>query len=233
MTNTHSPRLKSRLLRNLGKSIESVKPLLVSRFGPEQANKMITEAHRDYEDLIPQLPYLGDWNPFIIFVLPTSWYLAAYRTLQRYGVTLEEAGQLIYKMGEANLRAIPPFGHRLVRHVWFNRLLRNRIKKRAAVSQLRKHPADFVFSYIEGDAGGFDYGIDYTECANCKFLKAQGAMELAPYACAIDKAASEILGWGLTRTMTLAEGAEKCDFRFKKGGATEVTLPGSFMHALW
>jgi hypothetical protein len=33
------------------------------------------------------------------------------------------------------------------------------------------------------------------------------------------------LGWGLTRTVTLAEGAERCDFRFKKGGETKVTVP--------
>ena len=47
-------------------------------------------------------------------------------------------------------------------------------------------------------------------------------MELAPYICAMDKVTSELLGWGLTRTMTLAEGCEKCDFRFKKGGQTRV-----------
>ena len=55
------------------------------------------------------------------------------------------------------------------------------------------------------------------ECSSCKLLKAQDAMELAPFVCAIDKVTSELLGWGLTRTMTLAEGFEKCDFRFKKG----------------
>jgi hypothetical protein len=47
-------------------------------------------------------------------------------------------------------------------------------------------------------------------------------MELAPHVCAVDKVTSELLGWGLTRTMTLAEGFAKCDFRFKKGGETSV-----------
>ena len=49
-------------------------------------------------------------------------------------------------------------------------------------------------------------------------------MELAPYVCAVDKVASEMLGWGLSRTMTLAEGCERCDFRFKKGGMTYVAM---------
>jgi hypothetical protein len=38
---------------------------------------------------------------------------------------------------------------------------------------------------------------------------------------------SEMLDWGLIRTQTLAEGAGKCDFRFKKGGPTRVALPAS------
>ena len=36
---------------------------------------------------------------------------------------------------------------------------------------------------------------------------------------------SKALGWGLKRTTTLAEGAERCDFRFKKGGETQVAVP--------
>ena len=51
--------------------------------------------------------------------------------------------------------------------------------------------------------------------------------ELAPYVCAVDKVASEMMGWGLSRTMTLAEGREKCDFRFKKGGKTDVAMTQS------
>jgi predicted ArsR family transcriptional regulator len=82
-------------------------------------------------------------------------------------------------------------------------------------------------NYVDGDGWEFDYGVDYIECASCKFLEAEGALELAPYVCAVDKPASELLGWGLTRTMTLADGADKCDFRFKKGGPTHIDLPQS------
>lgn len=74
----------------------------------------------------------------------------------------------------------------------------------------------------------FDFGIDYLECGSCKFLRAQNAFELAPYGCAVDRTASEALGWwGLRRTMTLAEGSEKCDFRFKRGGETQVATATS------
>lgn len=39
------------------------------------------------------------------------------------------------------------------------------------------------------------------------------------------RAVIKALGWGLARTMTLAEGAEQCDFRFKKDGDTRVAMP--------
>ena len=82
-------------------------------------------------------------------------------------------------------------------------------------------------AFVHGDGKEFDYEFDYIECAVLNFYRQQGAAELVPYLCAIDKIASELLGWGLRRTMTLAEGGAKCDFRFKKGGKTCVEIPQS------
>ena len=84
---------------------------------------------------------------------------------------------------------------------------------------------DYVYDFIPGDGKTFDYGVDYLECASCKFLAKHGATELAAYLCPVDILYREALGWGLTRTLTLAEGANKCYFRFKKGGPTNVAVP--------
>ena len=86
------------------------------------------------------------------------------------------------------------------------------------------YAGDYVMTYVPGDGHTFDWGFDYTECASCKFLKAQDAFELAPYVCAVDQVVGEMLGWGLSRTTTLGEGGERCDFRFKKGAATHVVV---------
>ena len=48
-------------------------------------------------------------------------------------------------------------------------------------SQAREYPASFVMYFIEGDGINFNYGIEYTEFAYVKLLRAQGAMELALY----------------------------------------------------
>lgn len=218
---------KSRLLKDFDKSFVRVRRKLISRFDEEQSNILIRESRQEYEALIPQIPFIGVRNPFLIFLLPTSRYLAIYRVLKRLGRTVEDAGQLIYEMSEAELKAIPWLVRRVIGYLWFSRWFLGRIKKRAIESHDRKYPGGYVLTFLEGNGQNFDYGIDYTECASCKFLSAQNALELAPYVCAVDKVASEMMGWGLSRTMTLAEGREKCDFRFKKGGKTDVAIPQS------
>lgn len=215
----------SRLLDRFDRSVERGKGALVARYGDHNAESLIRDSRQEYEGLIPQIPDIGNRSPFLRFLLPATRYLAIYRAVQKQGGALEDAGALIYDMSEAEFRAMPRFARRMIGSVWFSRWFRKRLKKQAAETQLREYPEGYVLSYVEGDGQSFDYGVDYTECGGCKFLSAQGATELAPYLCAVDKVASEMLGWGLTRTTTLAEGGARCDFRFKKGGETHVAGP--------
>jgi hypothetical protein len=214
---------KKHLLNSFVKSIAQGKNVLIDRFGKEYANLIINESRREYEALIPKIPFIGDKNPLLIFLISTSRYLAIYRVLRRNGLAVEEAGKIIYEINEAELKSIPVFVRRIIGYLYFSKLFIWRVKKRAKESQERKYPCGYVFNFIEGDGQRFDYGLDYTECAGCKFLSEQNASELAPFMCALDNVVSDNLYWGLTRTMTIANGFEKCDFRFKKGGKTNIT----------
>jgi hypothetical protein len=216
---------KSHFLKSFERSIARSKHVLITRYGNEQTNALISESRREYETIIPHIPFIGNKSPFLIFLLPTSRSLAIYRVLQRMGHSVDETAQIIYKMNKAELIAIPVLIRRIIGYLWFSPLFLKRLRKRAKESQERKYPGGYVLTFIEGDHQTFDYGFDYTECSGCKFLNQQGVPELAPFLCAFDKATSEILGWGLTRTMTIAEGFDKCDFRFKKGGKTNITIP--------
>jgi hypothetical protein len=64
-----------------------------------------------------------------------------------------------------------------------------------------------------------------TECAICNFFHIQGADELTPYMCQLDFAVSKALGLGLSRTTTIPESGEKCDFRYKQGRETKHGWP--------
>ena len=223
---------RERLLRSFYESFNRVKPLLDSWLGEKVAKQLFHESRSEYDALIPRIPFIGRSNPLLVFFLPTPQYLAVYRGLQRLGYGLEAAGYITFEIGSGALRAIPYLTRKIIGYVWFLSWFKARIRRRAEDSHLRKYPGNFVLNYVEGYGQKFDYGVDYVECANCKFLEAERAFELAPYICAIDKTASELLGWGLSRTMTLADGYPKCDFRFKKGRETSIALPLSLQLGL-
>lgn len=214
---------KSNLLNDFDNLAKSVRKVLVARYGGALADAMIKETRSEYEVIIPQIPYIGGKQPFTQFVIATAEFLAMYRVMKGQGKTVEETGDLIYEMCEAVIKSYPSFVLRLTGSLSiFSRRTIDALRKGAEESQKREYPGDFVFTFVEGDNVKFDYGIDYMECGPCKFLNKQGAPELAPYICSIDALYSEAFGWGLVRTTTIAEGFDKCDFRFKRGGRTSV-----------
>jgi len=218
---------KAKLLKDFDRMAKRVRKVFVSYYDTKLTDVMIGEIRLEYEMLIPQLPYVRVRQPLI----STAQFLAVYRVMRAHGRTVEETGKLIYEVSRKILDSYPGFVLRWLGLMSFSgRYLKN-WRRGAVESQKREFPGDFVFTIIEGGEE-FDYGVDYTECACCKFLSEQAAPELAPYICATDILYSEKCGRGLVRTMTLAEGYEKCDFRFKKGGATRVKLPESVRLAI-
>lgn len=62
----------------------------------------------------------------------------------------------------------------------------------------------------------FDLGYDYLECGICKLCRDEGCPELARYLCRMDFVLAELMGMELMRTTTIAEGGERCDFRYRR-----------------
>lgn len=218
---------RNKLMKAFDKSLALVKPAIFSWLGETQAKQFMREARQEYETLLPRIPYVGDNALSLSFFLPTTRYLAMYRALQKQGRTVEDAGRLAFMIGTEEAKAIPYLVRRFMEYLWFSPLIEWTLKKKNMRAQQVKYPGESILHYVKGDGREFDYGVDYTECAVCKFLQAENAFELTPYACALDKPVSELLGWGLTRTRTIAEGFPRCEFRFKRGGTTNVPIPQS------
>jgi hypothetical protein len=214
------------LLRDFDGAVKRIRPLL-SQYVGEQTDALIAQTRQEYQALIPQLPYVGPRQPFAEFIIFSGWFLALYRVLKAQGRTVEETGQLIYRIDEAFLKVYPRFVTRLLGRRIFSPAYIADARRRAAESQQRQRPGGWVAVFVEGDGQTFDYGVDYIECGTCKFLASQAALEVAPYLCPSDVHYSEAFAWGLMRTQTLAEGHSRCDFRFKKGGRTRIAVPAA------
>jgi len=221
---------KSKLLRNFIKDAQAMLKASEPTYGKDFTDKVVDEALQEYERLIPQIPYIGGRkNSLTGNLIGTVEVLALYKVLKRYGKSDEEIGELVWNGWEGMSKRYPQFLLRLFGWFQFTRLYQRMTRKMVAETQKREYPENSVAVYVEGDGVKFDYGIDFLECAIVKFYEAQGAAEFAPYVCLFDFAMSKACGLGLRRTMTIAEGYEKCDFRYKRGRETIDGWPPKFL----
>lgn len=85
----------------------------------------------------------------------------------------------------------------------------------ARASHERQYENDWVVDVLTR-TDDFELGYDYHECGICKLCRDEGCPELAKYLCRLDFVMADIMGMKLERTMTIAEGHSKCDFRYLK-----------------
>lgn len=80
------------------------------------------------------------------------------------------------------------------------------------------HPDGFRADIItdKNQTYNLGYGIDILECGICKLFQKHNAMKYASILCEVDKVTSNLAGLELIRNSTIAYGAERCDFRFKR-----------------
>ena len=82
----------------------------------------------------------------------------------------------------------------------------------------RGHPDGFVAKIItdKSETYGLGYGFDILECGICKLFKKYNNEKYSSILCEVDRFTSSLAGLDLIRNGTIANGAEKCDFRFKR-----------------
>jgi hypothetical protein len=213
---------KSKLLEDFDKqALKYSRKVLVPHFGEDRTDAILRDVRREYETIIPKLPYIGGENNInTTFLIMSAGCLAIYKVLKDHDMTAEQIGKTIFEMVEARAYAYPKFFLRLVGKLKYGKKYEQYLKEQAAQSQRRQYRGDWVFTFIEGDRKEFDYGLDFTECGACKLFHDHGADELAPYFCLPDFVFSKAFNRGLVRSMTLAEGYDRCDFRYKRGRET-------------
>ena len=216
---------KEKLLRDFGRAKRFSK-VLALHVDDQPTSAIIQETRQEFERLIPKIPYIGGKaNNLTQDLIDCTMLLALYQVLKREGFRIEEIGKMVIEMEQRRIHSYPRFVLKLLGKVIHSPLGKNRLKKAADKSQEGRYPGGWVSVYIEGDGGEFDFGIDYLECGLCKFYHQQGADEFTPYLCQFDYVQQSAMRAGFFRSMTLAEGAERCDFRWKRGGETRAGWP--------
>ena len=217
-------RHRSGIMREVRFALPHYRKHLVEAYGKTEGEAIASETMQRFEVLLADLPYIGgDENSNTRSLYMTAAWLAMYRSLQARGASVEEAARLIYLGAASFFESFPV--RWLMRWQGRRLLSRKRIEQsrhRAAISQDRRYPDDWVFKVVEGDGHDFEIGVDYTECGIVKYLAREGAPELAPFGCWVDYPSFAAMRLRLVRTETLAQGGQRCDFRMSRGQPVQV-----------
>ncbi len=195
---------------------EEIGKLIEAKYGAEFAGTVKEEIRKEFEMIYAELPYIGgDYNNLTFNLISAAGDLAVYLVLKMHEKPLKEIGEMCYKVCEKMYKMNPELAPK-TRPEFIPY-----IKRAAKESEEKKYPDDWVYSFVESN-DEFDYGLDFTECGIIKLFNKFDADEFVPYLCIMDKIMSEASDAGLQRTETLAEGGNKCDFRYKAGGDTKI-----------
>jgi len=219
--------MKRELLKDFDKISKGIGgKVLEQRFDESTTPQLIMSARNEYESLIPQLPYIGGKSNILYSgLIGSAWMLAIIRSLEKKGLSVHDIGEIIYNLYEAWFESMPRIKKWFAGKMYSSIFMRRIGRKQAQKSQLRTYPDDWVFEYVEGDGETFDYGFDYTECGICKLYKEQDAEKYLPFICLGDYPMYRSFGVGMKRTQTIGNGAESCDFRFKRNETTNMGWP--------
>jgi hypothetical protein len=216
---------KSQILTQFDTHAKGWRPFLAARYGDEFTDAVLRDAREQYEALIPGIPYIGgDENPMTRHLVRSTTSLVLYKVMKARGKTAEEVGKVLYDAVVESVSQLPPHPCKELSTEYIAKE-----KERARESRERCYSGNWVWEFVEGDGKEFDYGYDFLECGTRKFYHAQDADEFLPFYCYLDFATHRTIGWGFARSMTLAEGYRKCDFRYKKGGETQKGWPPPFL----
>lgn len=185
---------------------------------PEQSERVHEIALKEYETLIPEIPYIGGKKVAGTRNLVGSVILLAYiRAFEKEGLSERVIGEIVYKSFDAFFARIPAvFGTltgKLMFVPWYVKKRKKTMERVAALP----YTEGFVSSFVPCVDGSFVFGQDVSECAIHKFYVKHYARKYVPYLCLGDYPMFRRLNIGFFRTKTIGHGDAVCDFRFKKG----------------
>lgn len=220
---------KKKLLRQFEDLFPIIKDLIEKKYKDHNTDKIFKKMKNEYENLIPEIPYIGGpTNSYSFFLLDGINVLAIIRVLEKLNFTYRQIGEFIYEFYET-LYKIKNKNLEKIGQDPANRIFKedyiNYIKILAEKSQKRIYPFDYVFKFVESDGKTFNYGFNYTECGIHKLFKNLGAEKYTPFICLGDFADGNMSGFGLMRTQTLGNGASLCDHRYVKNATTKRAWP--------
>jgi hypothetical protein len=189
---------------------------------PNEFNKVIADTDRHYKNISIDTSFASSSPNLLDKRLDFSAYFLAFiKTMNEKGETFEAIRNICLEIVIEYVRPknrIQEFTKRCLpklTNTWLGKVLLKSFHKRISVNS---NADGFIANVItdKQETFGLGYGIDILECGICKLFKKHNYQKYSSILCEVDKITSSLAGLKLIRTGTIANGATKCDFRFKK-----------------
>lgn len=188
---------------------------------PDTSKDVILSIEREYDSISPNVDFAHkSSNPIDRRLNFSAYFLALVKVLDRQGenyntirlISLEIVREYVRPKNKIH-SALKKLPIKLMGNPLTTRFLKLFDKK----VSVKGHPDGFLARIItdKHETYGLGYGIDILECGICKLFKKHQMERFAPILCEVDQITSGMAGLDLIRTGTIANGAQKCDFRFK------------------
>jgi hypothetical protein len=150
-----------------------------------------------------------------------AYFLALIKTLDEQGETFETTRKICMQIVIEYVRPKNKLQQLLKRipvkltNTWLADILLKEFQKRVSKNS---NPDGFIANIITDKKETFElgYGVDILECGICKLFKKHNYQKYSSILCEVDAVTADLAGLKLIRSGTIALGAKKCDFRWKK-----------------
>jgi hypothetical protein len=196
--------------------------LAIEKYFPEDASSVIHELDRRFKILSLDTKFAArSSNPVDKRLDFTACFLALIQTLEHRGQSYEQIKNICLEITYDYVSPKNAF------QKWMKKLPAKLIGSRITLPLLHAfhkkvnklgHPDGFRAGIITDKKQTYNlgYGLDIYECGICKLFQKHAAEKYASILCEVDKVTSSLAGLELVRKSTIAYGADKCDFRFKR-----------------
>jgi hypothetical protein len=150
--------------------------------------------------------------------------LTMIKLYQQIGLSEYEIGEIIYKTADKFFH-LSPIKKWLQRKLFFTDLNKKQISQRQELSNKLGNGINGFKIRLVTNENGDTFGVDYLQCGICDYFKKKNLFGYVKYCCLVDYAIMKNMGVSFSRTTTIGNGGDKCDFRFSKTGKIAAGWP--------
>lgn len=180
------------------------------RYGKEYAKLLLQNSKPLYREIIGRTPSIGGLkNSLSINLIWACMLVAIYKTADKK-ITPEKMGDILCEaMRSSRVFAVSQ------KVDPFTRKYQNKWAAGAELSQSSPYAFDWRYTFIPGKDLS-EFGVHYSECGICKLCQAEDCFEIARQMCKLDYVMVKSMRAELTRTKTIGNGDEICDFTYRR-----------------